>query len=358
MSHVDGKVRPMATSRSKSAGKAVKKAPAKAAQKEGAPKGAVSKTSKGFSIRTYETPAPDFDPRTASDRELLHYGLPSRPDAATEPELRALWDTAFSRPHTWITPEFIEVEGKTHGPAARARGVTPAVARGAAPKAVTNATSSNWSGSVAFAPSGNTYRFVLGQWTVPEPYAPGFGAFFASEWVGIDGWGSNDVLQAGTETEVIKVPIFGDFRSIYAWWEWFPAGEVAIGNLGVSAGDFMNCLICVNSSTSATVYFSNLSTNVSTTFTITAPQGTTLVGNSAEWIVERPTVNGSVASLTDYDVMFFDACIAGYSNGRTLGISSAGSATPVTMTGNGGASLSVPTFETSQLFRMDWKKAN
>jgi hypothetical protein len=346
----------MATSRSKSAGKAVKKAPAKSAEKA-APKGAVTKTSKGFSIRTYETPAPDFDPRTASDRELLHYGLPSRPDT-TQPELRARWDTAFSRPHTWITPEFVEIEGKTHGPAAKARGVTPAVARGAAPKAVTNATSSNWSGSVAFAPSGNTYRFVIGQWTVPKPYAPGYGAFYASEWVGIDGWGSNDVLQAGTETEVVKLPIFGEFSSVYTWWEWYPAGEVAISNFGVSPGDFMSCLICVNSSTSATIYFSNLSTNVSTTFTITAPSGTTLVGNSAEWIVERPTVNGSVASLTDYDVVFFDGCIAGYSNGRALGISSAGSATPVTMTGNGGASLSVPTFEASQLFRMDWKAAN
>jgi hypothetical protein len=348
----------MATTRSKSAAKSAKAAargPAKEATKA---TGAVAKTSKGYSIRTYEVPPPDFDARTASDRELLHHGLPSRPDAATEPQLRALWDRAFSRPHTWITPEFIEVEGKVHGPVARPRGVTPSIARGATPKTVVNATSTNWSGSVAFAPSGNTYRFVLGSWTVPNPYAPGYGAFYASEWVGIDGWGSNDVFQAGTETQVVKVPIFGEFRSVYAWWEWFPAGEVAIGNLGVSPGDFMTCLMCVNSSTTGTVYFSNLSTNVSTTFTITAPSGTTLVGNSAEWIVERPSVNGSVASLTDYDVEFFDGCIAGYSDGRTLGISSAGSATPVTMTGNGGASLSVPTFDASQLIRLDWRAAN
>jgi hypothetical protein len=352
----------MATSRSKSAGKAAKaakKGPAKPPEKAAkAAKGAVAETSKGFTIRTYETPSADFDARSASDRELLHYGLPTRPDAAEAPELRDLWDQAFTRPHTWITPEFIDVEGKLHGPALKPRGVTPSVARGAEPKGITNATSSNWSGSVAFAPRGNTYRFVLGQWTVPEPYAPSFGSFYASEWVGIDGWGSNDVLQAGTETQITKVPIFGDFRSVYAWWEWFPAGEVAIGNLGVSAGDFMNCLICVNSTTSATIYFSNYSTNVSTTFTITAPGTTTLVGNSAEWIVERPTVNGSVVSLTDYDVVFFDASIAGYSDGKSLGISSAGSSTPVTMVGNNNASLSVPTFATSQLFRMDWKAAN
>ena len=30
------------------------------------------------------------------------------------------------------------------------------------------------------------------------------------------------------------------------------------------------------------------------------------MGNSAEWIVERPTINGSVASLTDTKAVYFD----------------------------------------------------
>ncbi len=119
----------------------------------------------------------------------------------------------------------------------------------------------------------------------------------------------------------------------------------------------MYCLICVNSTTTATVYISNQSSLVTTSFSITAPKGTSLVGNSAEWIVERPTVNGSLASLTDYKVGYFDEGIAGLSD-APFGIVTLGSGATVTMTGNNNASLSVPTLETGQLMKVDWLKAN
>ncbi len=141
------------------------------------------------------------------------------------------------------------------------------------------------------------------------------------------------------------------------WWEWFPAGEVAITNLPVSAGDIMYCLICVNSTTTATVYLTNQSSGVSTSFSITAPRGTTLVGNSAEWIVERPTVNGSVANLTDTKAVYFDEGMAGLT-GAPFTIIDLGSGMAVTMVGNNNASLSVPTLETSQLMKVNWLKAN
>jgi hypothetical protein len=286
---------------------------------------------------------------TATPRLLLRYGFPTRPDATTAPELLKRWEAAFAGPRTWITPEFLEMKGKYHGPAKRPRGgarVRPAELR------IANATSTNWSGSVASPPPGHTFGWITGQWTVPNPHAPTFGDFYASEWIGIDGWGSNDVLQAGTETAV------GIFNTtfIYAWWEWWPASEVAITNLPVSAGDTMYCLICVNSTTTATVYISNQSTGVLTRFSITAPGGTTLVGNSAEWIVERPTVNGALASLSDYKVDYFDEGIAGLSD--VFQIVTLGSGTAVTMTGNNNAPLSVPTLETDQLMKVNWLKAN
>ena len=81
------------------------------------------------------------------------------------------------------------------------------------------------------------------------------------------------------------------------------------------------------------------------------------MANSAEWIVERPTVNGSVASLTDYKVVYFDEGIAGLS-GAPFAIVTLGSGAPITMTGNNNASLSVPTLETGQLMKVDWLKAN
>jgi peptidase A4-like protein len=310
-------------------------------------------TSKGFRIRTYEPPPPEFNPLAATPRLLLHHGFPARPDAKTQPKVRQMWEKALSRPRTWITPVFREVKGKSHGPALRPG---KGRARVSAAKGITNATSSNWSGSVAFAPAKRTFGWVAGQWTVPNPHAPGLGSYYASEWVGIDGWGSNDVLQAGTETEIIDLGIFSS-RQVYVWWEWFPSGEVAITNFSVSAGDIMYCLICVNSTTTATVYLTNQSTGVTTSFSITAPQGTALVGNSAEWIVERPTINGSVASLTDTKTVYFDEGIAGLS-GAPFTVVNLGSGTTVTMVGNNNASLSVPTLETSQLMKVDWLKAN
>jgi hypothetical protein len=310
---------------------------------------------KGFSVRTYEPPPEDFDPIAASDRQLLHHGLPRRPDAKQEPEWRAAWEKALARPTSWIVPEFQEVKGRSHGaikPAPRKKLPTRTAAADLA-----NATSGNWSGAVDFSPKGKPYRWVAGQWTVPNPHAPGSGSFYASEWVGIDGWGSSDVLQAGTETEVIEVLWF-TIASVYAWWEWYPAGEVAITNLPVSAGDVMYCLICVNSTTSASVYFSNQSAGISTSFTITAPSGTTLQGNVAEWVVERPTVGGSVASLTDYDVVYFDECQAGWVGGGSIGVDDLSSATTITMTGGGGADLSDPTIENSHLLKLTWRKAS
>jgi Peptidase A4 family len=316
-------------------------------------------------VRTYEPPAADFDPRTATARELLHHGFPSRPDAKASPELRERWDRAFERPMIWIVPEFREVPGKSHGPAQKPRPPrvaprTPSAAAGAgAPAAagVLNATSGNWSGSVAFPPQGQTFRWVEGQWTVPNPYTQTDGSYYASEWVGIDGWNSPDVLQAGTETEITKI-WFITQRNVYAWWEWYPAGEVAVTNLPVSPGDVMSCLICVNSATTATVYYSNRSNGVSTTFTITAPRGTTLQGNCAEWIVERPGVGGGTASLADYDVVYFDGSVAGSAGPNVIGVTDLGSGTPVTMVGNQNASLSVPTFETATLMKVNWLKSS
>jgi hypothetical protein len=310
----------------------------------------ITTISKGFRIRTYELPPPGFNPLTAAPSLLLRYGFPTRPDAKTAPELRKRWEAAFSRPRTLITPEFHEVKGKYHGPAKR---IGKRGHRKPGFFNIANATSTNWSGSVASPPLGHTFGWIQGQWTVPNPQAPGSGEFFASEWVGIDGAGSNDVLQAGTETDIFN--IFFNARAIYAWWEWFPANEVAITNLPVSAGDTMYCLICGHS-TNATVYMSNESTGVWTRFGITAPKGTTLVGNSAEWIVERPTVNGSITSLADYKVEYFDEGIAGLSD--VFRIVTLGSGTPVTMTGNNNAPLSVPTLETDQLMKVNWLKAN
>ena len=311
-----------------------------------------SLTAKGFRIRGFG-PLPDgFDPATATARQLTAYRLPRRPDADKEPELRALWDRTMSRTKLWITPEFEHREHITHGPAQKRRGRAVKHPELGTP-VLTNATSGNWSGAATFAPTGKPYRFVGGQWTVPSPNTTADGSYYASEWVGIDGWNSSDVLQAGTETQVTKFWIFTSTQ-VYTWWEWFPAGEVRIGNLPVVPGDVMYCLICADSTSHATVSFSNQSQGVGTRFEITPPAGTTLTGNVAEWIVERPSINGSTANLTDYAACYFDECIAGGS----MHVDNLDGASLITMTGAGGATLSEPTKENDRVVKVNWRKSS
>jgi peptidase A4-like protein len=310
-----------------------------------------SLTRLGFKIRAVDPLPEGFDPLRATDRQLRVYRLPRRPDAKKEPELRSLWDRTVSRTKLLITPEFEHHENITHGPARGAGG--RAVSARLARREVSNATSSNWSGAASFSPAGKPYGFVGGQWTVPSPNSTADGAYYASEWVGIDGWNSNDVLQAGTETQITKVLFFRSTQ-VYAWWEWFPAGEVRISNLPASAGDVMYCLICADTASHATVYFSNQSQGVGTSFEITAPSGTALTGNVAEWIVERPTVNGSVANLTDYAACYFDECIAGGAGN----VDNLSGASLITMTGTGGANLSEPAQENDRVVKLNWRKSS
>jgi len=74
----------------------------------------------------------------------------------------------------------------------------------------------------------------------------------------------------------------------------------------------------------------------------------------AEWIVERPAVGGSVARLAGYAACSFDECIAGGS-GRIDNLSGA---SLITMTGNGGATLSEPTQENDHVVKLNWRKSS
>jgi hypothetical protein len=287
-------------------------------------------------VRAFSAPPAGFDPHKADARELLTYGFPGRPDATAHPELAARWEHLVAKQRTRIEPSFTRTD-RRHGPRE-----LPAARKGAS--AIADATSTNWSGSVAFAAKADECTFVAGQWTVADPNTPAgkSGAFYSSSWVGIDGDGSGDVLQAGTESDIIN-----GSKQVYVWWEWYPDYEMAINNFPVSGGDTMYCLICVQSSTKAGIYLANESTNNYTSFSITAPKGTTLVGNCAEWIVEAPTVGGQQSTPPDYGVVYFDEAIAGTKKGALL---NAFNAVPIDMV-SGSNTLSIATLEKYELLK-------
>jgi len=141
-------------------------------------------------------------------------------------------------------------------------------------------TSSNWSGYAAI---DGQYTAVAGTFQVPSLAAAQSDSYMG-EWVGIDGWGSSTVIQAGVDEE--PDPANPQDFFIQPWWEVFPAAANPIPTMTVAPGD------------SITVSIGELSTGLwSITMTDTT-SGQTFhtdpayngVGASAEWIVEAPGI--------------------------------------------------------------------
>ncbi len=93
-----------------------------------------------------------------------------------------------------------------------------------------------------------------------------------------------------------------------------------VDNLVVSPGDLVTMLICSTDgagSTSALVFFGNQTSGVSTPTTMRL-SGTKLAGNSAEWVVETPVVNGVLSDMPDYGQVFFSNCEGYLTNGSVI----------------------------------------
>ena len=266
---------------------------------------------------TIDAPPAGFDPIAASDEDLAYHGFPPRPNQVEQPKAYATWVKAMNHSKTRMVPS-LEQTGIFHGPAKVQKAANPTAVEsnaGRMPAPSNTLYSSNWSGYVDFSGASSygsaSYYYIVNDMIVPVA-EQAFGACtggwdWGSEWNGIDGWGSGDVLQAGVEFDAY---CSGSTRSSYysAWYEWYPYGEVRISSLPVAPGDEVFVEVWHTSSTQGYAYLVNYTTNQSVEVGFTAYPGYPLVGNSAEWVVERPTVGGSVATLTNYTAIpFFDA---------------------------------------------------
>lgn len=242
-------------------------------------------------------PALEGDPMLLSDSELRQRGYPYRPDPQKAPGAYAGWLAAVSRPSVRITPRLVARPDRFHGPAR----IIP---------------QNNWCG-FALAGGASPFNWVMGEWTVPavvpEPAQFAFGstATHSSLWIGLDGDGSSDVVQDGTEQAASLY--FGGLwtvQSYYAWYEWYPVAEQAIANFPINPNDNIFSEVAVigadglrdaNGNT-GWFYLENLSTNPVqvVTFETPMPGNTAFFGSSADWIMERPTVNGALADLSNF----------------------------------------------------------
>jgi len=226
-------------------------------------------------ITTFPAPAKGFNPVTASDADLARYGYPRRPDPVKEPGLRKLWDQAFTAPHTFVTAQLVEDK------------VWHTLPHGA-PKKPGFGLAGNWAGGIVEVASlklsppqpANT---VFAEWTVPtiQPKPAEPGSQTVGFWVGLGGWGTSQVLQAGT-----AATITGSSVTYWAWTEWYPAGYV-VANLAIQPGDVVSVLVCAPETDHGYVSMMNHRTGIAISVGVSDPSGTNPYdGSSVEWVIE------------------------------------------------------------------------
>src|SRR5207244_4067203 len=119
----------------------------------------------------------------------------------------------------------------TTGPVGRQPTPTPAVGLSPLPTPPGVDTSRNWAGYNAI---GGTFTSITGTWIVPHVDSSGSSAGNSADatWVGIGGVKTKDLIQAGSEAEVV-----GSGDTIYdTWIELLPAAPTVVP-LAVAPGD-------------------------------------------------------------------------------------------------------------------------
>lgn len=258
-------------------------------------------------ITTYAAPPAGFDPNRAAARTLYKHGIPRRPDAVKEPHLKAIWDRAFASKPTFIKAE-VEVD---YVLSKRKRPVItrPGIAAVGQPAHRKKFSPSGWAGVVTpvnFSPPEPAVS-VYGEWFIPTitpiPNQPP-GAQTVGFWVGIDGFGNNQVLQAGS-----AATISGSKVDYWVWTEWYPLGAIRVTNFPIKPGDYLTVLVCANQPNHGFCSMLNKTTNQATSIGITPPGGVTSIGATAEWIVE-----GISSILPVFSTVVFANCSAGTKN--------------------------------------------
>jgi len=171
-------------------------------------------------------------------------------------------------------------------------------------------TGTNWSG---YAATGGTYTSVSSTWTEPTGTCSS-GDQYSSFWVGLDGYSSDSVEQAGSE-----VDCDGHTPEYYSWYEMYPANPVNFSNT-VKPGDKFTGSVTYPGGSSFTLKLSDTTEGWSHTVTKTLSGA---ARSSAEVIAEAPccTDSGEILPLADFTKVSF--------TGATVDGSPIGSFNPV-----------------------------
>jgi Peptidase A4 family len=295
----------------------------------------------------YDKVVPEgYDLLGAGCKELDSFGIPPRPDADTEPRLRAFWNKLISPPFHAKRPTFSnryraphtephpEQPSEAHTHVLRTlmrentRDCDLFLSRGG-----TTQSSLNWSGAIISPQWPKRFILATAGWKAPavrevsmRPINTYPDDSKVLVWVGLDGYNGRlpriSLPQIGTAH-------FSD-GTHFAWWDWWcnPPKEAAtncqskraittIEDFEVNPEDEILAGLAVLISQDVLFFIKNQCTGQFRSFLAKQHSDTLPLGSSAEWVVERPTDPDSsdFHALADYGSVNFNYCMAAAADG-------------------------------------------
>ncbi|EME39390.1 hypothetical protein DOTSEDRAFT_83155 [Dothistroma septosporum NZE10] len=135
----------------------------------------------------------------------------------------------------------------------------------------------------------------------------------SAAWVGYGGMEDNGIAQTGCVFDNDGQ----DDRYARCWTEFYPDPPVFYDDLpSPDIGDWIQLELYLTSPTTATSIVTNTNTGDQASRDFTAPDGHSVSGNNAEWIVENP---GARNNLVNFQKEFFEGCQAVTQAGNSYG---------------------------------------
>jgi hypothetical protein len=267
-------------------------------------------------IRAFGLPRDDFDPSTASESELIRFGLPTLDAMTFNPLATAFRHTFLQQPADGRRLRFASAL-----PAAGVAPVAPliplaAIATQPVQKSV------NWSGGYVASRGGHSFVSVMANWTVPSVSIPPGGTepdYRSSTWIGLDGqkfYLDSSLPQIGTSQRCRAGAAGGtDYGAWFQWWARDQGTQEESLLLPISPGDEISAIIRASGETAVICNMKNVTKGIMLeAFTAFAPGPCRISGATAEWIMERPsppeTDGWKAYDLPAYASFAFTDCIA------------------------------------------------
>ncbi len=152
----------------------------------------------------------------------------------------------------------------------------------------------NWSGVVD---QGSTFTGASATWVVPNVTTPPDVVEVSSNWVGVDGFSNQSLIQTGTTEADLEGT--GDY---FAWVEILPAASTE--EFPVNAGDEISASVAQDSPGVWTISIADVTLGLS--YSTNPEVSYTGPGTSAEWIQEAPEDQyGDIYTLADFGTVQF-----------------------------------------------------